>query len=1348
MTKKAKIKFWPLLRRTLVWCALVLALLLLVFTILHWQTRLVSDGVKDIINSQVGEKGHVQYKDLKGSLISNIRISDLSASVEPGLKLRASFVEIGYNPFLLLFGKVKVSHIFVDQLEVELTAPPDTLPAEKERNIHPDSLLYVLRENHIVDSLLAGLPDVDINNVQISARLVRLVNQPVSLKDLTLHVDRLRLNKKAYHLVLRKFSALWQEKNFRLRSASFRLNGNHNEITLNQFNLKTDRSSVNLSAFLKLTKAIDINLNIYDFNVDFADLVSISNNPRLNNGQLSGSLTLSGSPAAFALRAEMQGFYKDKKLNTFQADFDYTKGLVDIHNLLLQSNGGNLRLKGRIDELKKGSALLEFENINLRRFDPGTPLTNINGRLKFNINNLNLARAEGSGSLMIHDSQIDSLPIQKLNFNLKAQKGNFTILSPSFLQLSTNARFNLEGTLNRKKRIDWMLSTFDTELAELAPLFGVDSLKGRFDGQFHAMGRLFDPDISGNLWLPRLQFTDIDLDSLSLQLFARNIFSSRIGEGKFEIKKGTVAGLPLSKAQISARINGNNIYVDKLQFLSKENYLNASLNVRLEEKYTLVELPFFKASYQNYWLQSADTLRFIADSSAVTIEQFLLRGPQNSGLEFNGFWDMQKKDFQSYITFDKFRIDPFQQFWQNKFELSGLIDGTVELLTPLTDSNMELDITLDSLRYNGVDLGQVHSSFQFANEQIYVQEINIQRENSFLRANGDLAFSLKGKNLKSVNFLSESTANLKLQWFNIDLAHYTPLLKNVSRLSGFSSGYIKLSGRAARPVMRQYVSLEKFRYDDFRVDSLNFYAAYDDGIARIDSLNGILNDTHFSLSGWYKYRLDLNNPDTVFTDKPFFINLHSKDDQITFISLIEEQLESIKGDYELDLNIGGTPEKPALLSGMIRLDDGEIGLSRVRQPLKHVQFDAAVNDSVLVFNTFSAVSPRKKDWLQRSWLFLKGLAPWSGKKDRDGLLNISGEINLANLLKPGINLAVKTNEFYVDYFIENASVVLNTDNLSLAGQDTLFITGDITIPQGVFEVNIAQMLKKSYLSETTVTLEPPYTAILLDVHLPGNFVITSSPLDLTNNFKISIEGDMQAIMEPGTEDIQLSGHLGVQSGRYSAWNQNFEVSSGTIDFRNPKEINPDIQITAAKMIDERLFELIVSGSLNDLNQEIRVTEKGRELELSYLDKISLLTLGADISQLTNETGSTLRNVGEEMATTTALTAVQRGAEKLSGLDKVEINSSESLLDLEKMRLNNGLQEASITFGKYLTSDLYIEYRTQFGGNFPTPRLSWDSGNRLGLQYRISRAWSLDSYYEKTERGNNKIQIGLNWEYTF
>ena len=98
---------------------------------------------------------------------------------------------------------------------------------------------------------------------------------------------------------------------------------------------------------------------------------------------------------------------------------------------------------------------------------------------------------------------------------------------------------------------------------------------------------------------------------------------------------------------------------------------------------------------------------------------------------------------------------------------------------------------------------------------------------------------------------------------------------------------------------------------------------------------------------------------------------------------------------------------------------------------------------------------------------------------------------------------------------------------------------------------------------------------------------------------------------------------------------------------------------------------------------------------------------------------------------------------------MELSLEDRFVDLQSFKLNNGLKDASISFGKYLSSNLYLEYKSQFGGGMiPAPKLSWQPGNQIGLEYRINKSWSIDSYYSQTKRGNNLVQISLSWRTTF
>jgi autotransporter translocation and assembly factor TamB len=84
-----------------------------------------------------------------------------------------------------------------------------------------------------------------------------------------------------------------------------------------------------------------------------------------------------------------------------------------------------------------------------------------------------------------------------------------------------------------------------------------------------------------------------------------------------------------------------------------------------------------------------------------------------------------------------------------------------------------------------------------------------------------------------------------------------------------------------------------------------------------------------------------------------------------------------------------------------------------------------------------------------------------------------------------------------------------------------------------------------------------------------------------------------------------------------------------------------------------------------------------------------------------------------------------------------------------MKLNEGIKDASVSLGKYLTSDLYVEYTGMFGSNaVPAPTVTWKPGNQFGIQYRINRNWSVNSYYLRTQRGNNIYNVSLAWRLSF
>jgi translocation and assembly module TamB len=224
--------------------------------------------------------------------------------------------------------------------------------------------------------------------------------------------------------------------------------------------------------------------------------------------------------------------------------------------------------------------------------------------------------------------------------------------------------------------------------------------------------------------------------------------------------------------------------------------------------------------------------------------------------------------------------------------------------------------------------------------------------------------------------------------------------------------------------------------------------------------------------------------------------------------------------------------------------------------------------------------------------------------------------------------------------------------------------------------------------------------------------------------------------------MELTGHVEILSGQYVAFGQNFEIQQGSIDFSTPQKINPSIEIFAEKETGNYTVELVVNGNLERLMQDLQI----RDANGNYLTNLSLYDKLKYISG-SGEAG--LVNTGEDVINTSVETVLERGAQDLTGLDKVQINDSKGVVDLQSMKLNNGLQDASISIGKYLTNNLYLEYRSQFGaGAIPAPKLSWEPGNQISLAYKINKFLSVESAYAQTLRGNTLINISLAWKTTF
>jgi hypothetical protein len=1332
-------------KKIFIFIPLTFVLLISVLVFLHWHTNVVSGLIEELINLNTGDALEIKYSRLEGDLFRNIDIYDISVHLADGMYLKSNRLTVRYSLLATVSDRYHFESIVFDSLQLHV--PADTL--SKHHQIEDTSYTSlgaaIERSASQMEILFKTLPEISVGQFIVRAGIVQFENPQITIDSIYVELNA-SVDEQEIQLNIEEIYGRWLERNFNLQNLHAQLIGRADRITLNQLQIKTAFSHVYANSELSVDDDMRLILNLEDIFITHPDLIKLFNLQNLDSGYVHLSTVIIGSPADFAAQINMTGQYNAYQIDTLILDGDYIDGDIIIRDSRIRTLDSDLILRGRIAR-NDNDLRLWFTNFNIDHFIPDTFITDLSGFLRLKMDKLNFKDITGSGELMLFQSSIDSFYFDSLRFAIKAQNNNFEIIDPSFLLLGPQARFTVNGKLSRKKEIDLHLTTKNSSLPALSRSTGLDSMSGEFDGNLFLSGYVFDPNLEGYLWAPFFKQEGLGLDSVMAQIRLDNIMSGRSGSSYLYATKGFFGDFSFSELRVDLTTDSNNVYLDTLLLTQDENYFSLTGVVRYDTDALDVEIDFLRIFYGSYWIENDGQILLQSGPEQFLIERAVFLAPENGLIEMRGFWESSSDEMQFGIQLSNIQTKPFEQFLPEKFNISGILEGDFEIINPHRSPELSIVLNGNELVFNRVPIGAISAAFDYQDKRIYVSEFTLFDGASRINLDGDIALQLGSDDKKKVSFLEETSADLIISWEEFDLIKIVPALEMQRPLYGRTSGKLSIAGSLKDPRGSLEINAPRIVYDKLTVDNLDLFLHFTKDSLVLDNAYAELNGTSFSVQGWQQVNLDFTESLPDLGNQPLELTVNSQDDQMQFLGYFLDQVEQISGKYDAQLTFVGTPQQISLDNGYFLLEDGTLELSRVKNLIKNLEIEASIENSVLKFQTLSAYSAKDKDFWEKSYAVLQRLFRlFQGQTAAEGVMSGSGTIDFTDLVHPVLDLEIDMNEFYVDYFIENTQLSIRTRDLKIFGRDTIFVTGSIDLPFGDYTPDLDNLKKNIYLTSVSPTSKRAM-AWNLDISIPGNFFISSSPLDLTNNFQLEIMGDLRSIQEPAAPNMELSGVMTILSGKYGSWGQDFQVESGTINFTTPRVINPNIDIQAERQSRGYIFELGISGNLDNQQLNLQVKdEQGQYLGISMFDKLTLLSLGTTSDRLS---ASDFASVGEDVINTSVETALSRGAESITGLDRVELNMEDRFVDLQSFKLNNGLKDASISFGKYLSSNLYLEYKSQFGGGMiPAPKLSWQPGNQIGLEYRINKSWSIDSYYSQTKRGNNLVQISLSWRTTF
>lgn len=1330
-----------MLKKILIITPIVFLLLIATVVILHWQTDIVSDLSKDILNANLREVAHFEYSSLTGDLLKNMVLRDLKITFTNGVIIKSNYLKFRYSLDETISGRYFFEFIHFDSLYVFIPASDELEETDNiEDNRSIQETLNYIASSIPLKTFIDNLPEFGVGDLELANGTLILEGIKRSFEDIKLNLTALH-QENNLELNIKRLRAEEKNRDFELSLFQAKILGNEKRINLNQLELQTPLSHIYGYAEITLGDSLWVILGMEDSYIAFDDVQTITAANFADSGYIDLNIDLVGHPNRFSATVKCAGSLNEYRVDSLVVDGDYHRGEITLRHGLIIQDTTTVNLKGRIAE-NRNTLNINFANLNLSTIQPDLIPTRLNGSIYLKSKSLSDPFLDGLARVKLNHSLIDTSYLDTVNFAIRSKENMRQIIEPSYIRMGENSSFYFSGQLDENQIVDVKLSTEQNSINTLTSALDLPEINGKFDGNFFLTGTIRDPDLEGYLWIPHLDKDSFVLDSMILQINLKNLVTRRQGRGLIMASHWNYDSLEINQTLANVIFDSNRIVIDTLLFANNLNYVSSTGSVEALDDTIDIRFDFFRMNYQNTWLENAEGIYFRLAPDEYLIESAVFKESNEGIIEIRGYWDRINDDMQFGLYLENISFAPFKQFMQQDFNFSGTVDADFEVANPISDPHLDVDLRGKALEINTIPLGDVHCAFQYAEEALLIDEFKMSYGESTLDIDGDIAVSWKSTgNEEQLSILQESLADLKIYWKNIRLENYFGPFKLPKPPKGDVSGHLFLAGTIMDPRGELVLIGKNMNYNKFTSDSLNLIARMNRDSLVVERLDLNLNDTHLSGTGWHLINLDFQKMDSIFSGYPFRLNLVSKDDEIKFIGNILDQVERIEGPYEASFTLGGTFEKPALINGYFRMEDGKMILSRIRNPITELDIDATIDSSVMVINSLSAYAYKETDfWDDAIGLFNSLFRAARGETRRKGGLYGEGKILLDDLTHPEIDLSLNAYELYLDYFIENTNFIITTDDLKIFGRDTIAVEGNIIIDEGNYIVDVDNLKKNIYLESSTVQQNRP-TTWNLDLTIPGNFNISSSELDLLNNFKFEIMGDLRTIQEANAPKMDLTGHLEIISGKYGSWGQNFGIKTGTIDFTDPNVINPDIDIAAEKRTGDYIVEIDLSGTLDELVQQVKVKDiNGNYLtNLSDQEVLSLVSLGTiDFN---------VASAGGHVIGTSVETAIERGAEALTGLDKVEISSSKggNLIDLQSMKLNSGIKDASVSLGKYLTSDLYIEYTGMFGSDaVPAPTVTWKPGNQLGIQYRINRNWSVNSYYLRTQRGNSIYNVSLAW----
>lgn len=674
-------------------------------------------------------------------------------------------------------------------------------------------------------------------------------------------------------------------------------------------------------------------------------------------------------------------------------------------------------------------------------------------------------------------------------------------------------------------------------------------------------------------------------------------------------------------------------------------------------------------------------------------------------LSAHGVWDEPGDELDGEIVLEGFDLDLLNSFAAVEDSLNGRLSAILSLGGTPYEPLLGLEARLVDCRTPLADIDSVTVGALFYEDILDIRRLDLHSNFGRLGVSGLITH----EGVDPEEFWPGAELDLRLDVSDGDWAFIDQFgIPSLDRIAGVFDGSLEVGGTTYAPEIEGDVSSAPFNVHWLHLDELDGGIAYADGQLTLSRLRG--HKESLALTGRIEVplELDFHSEPVSAPDGPLYMQVSiPPGTDLSALARTCNAFVETSGRGALELVISGRADHP-YYSGSVEIEDAGCVIRSLSEVYRDVSCRGEWSGDVLSIHDIR------------------------GHEGARGTLAGRGTLTFRGLELEGFDVRLSADRFLVASIPELRALV-RSDEIALTGvkvgPDNLIVprfTGDLVVIEARY---VGDFSEQPSISDPRVGTVAPDWLADLDLRAPRG-----SGRVINRTMELDLGGDVRLVRD--LDGLYLRGSMEIDRGHLPVFNNDFQVTRGTLDFSREVGVIPMIDMTAETSV--RLPAVQEGGSRRlekiwvDMTGSAMAPAVAFRSESGYArSNIERMLLGlspyADADQTTNSALYT----GTVAA---GFNLLER--EVAAELDLVDT------FDIESGRVReDGTTQTLIGVGKYIGRDLYVKFAQAVTDQDREAIVEYQITNHLLLQTDISRR--LDEAL-----GNTTYNVDLKYRFEY